>query len=77
MKYLWALLGLLYALLNIYVAYLMFTAGTGARLAQKGIMLQAPPVLAGLALAVLALPLIWNSVRLATAPQGVGTTTRP
>ncbi len=77
MKYLWALLGLLYALLNIYVAYLLFTAGTSARLAQKGIVLQAPPVLGGLALAVLALPLIWNSVRLATARQGVGTTTRP
>ena len=42
MKYLWALLGLLYALLNIYVGYLLFTAGVGAKLAQKGLMLQAP-----------------------------------
>ena len=67
MKYLWALLGLLYALLNIYVGYLLFTAGVGAKLAQKGLMLQAPPVLGGIALAVLALPLIWNSLRLATA----------
>jgi hypothetical protein len=67
-KYLWALIGLLYALLNIYVGYLLFAAGTGAKLAQKGIMLQAPPVLGGIALAVLALPLIWNSVRLATTP---------
>ena len=67
MKYLWALLGLLYALLNIYVGYLLFTAGLGAKLAQKGVMLQAPPVLGGIALAVLALPLIWNSLRLATA----------
>jgi len=66
-KYLWALLGLLYALLNIYVGYLLFTAGLGAKLAQKGVMLQAPPVLGGIALAVLALPLIWNSLRLATA----------
>jgi hypothetical protein len=66
-KYLWALIGLLYALLNIYVGYLLFAAGTGTKLAQKGIMLQAPPVLGGIALAVLALPLIWNSVRLATA----------
>jgi len=66
-KYLWALLGLLYALLNIYVGYLLFTAGVGAKLAQKGLMLQAPPVLGGIALAVLALPLIWNSLRLATA----------
>lgn len=67
MKYVWALLGLLYALLNIYVGYLLFTAGVGAKLAQKGLMLQAPPILGGIALAVLALPLIWNSLRLATA----------
>ena len=67
MKYLWALIGLAYALLNIYVGYLLFTAGTGVKLSQKGVMLQAPPVLGGIALVVLALPLIWNSVRLATA----------
>jgi hypothetical protein len=65
-KYVWVLLGLLYALLNIYVGYLFFTAGTG-RLGPKGILLQAPPVLGGLALAVLAIPLIWNCIRLATA----------
>jgi hypothetical protein len=67
MKYLWVVLGLLYALLNIYAGYLLFTAGVGTKLAQKGIMLQAPPVLGGIALAVLAIPLIWNSIRLATA----------
>ena len=69
MKYLWALIGLLYALLNIYTGFVLFTAGTGVKLAQKGVMLQAPPVLGGIALAVLALPLIWNSVRLATAKK--------
>jgi hypothetical protein len=66
-KYLWALLGLLYALLSIYVGYLFFTAGTGAKLAQKGILLQAPPVLGGIALVILAIPLIWNCIRLVTA----------
>jgi len=66
-KYLWALLGLLYAVLNLYVGYLLVTAGTGAKLAQKGAFLQAPPVLGGIALVVLALPLIWNCARLATA----------
>jgi hypothetical protein len=66
MKYVWAILGLLYALLNVYVAYLLVTAGTGAKLAQKGLLLQAPPVLGGIALALLALPLVWNCVRLAT-----------
>jgi hypothetical protein len=69
-KYLWALIGLLYALLNIYVGYILITAGSGARLAQKGILLQAPPILGGLGLAVLALPLIWNCVRLATSKTG-------
>jgi hypothetical protein len=66
-KFLWALLGLLYALLSIYVGYLFFTAGIGAKLAQKGIMLQAPPVLGGIALVILAIPLIWNCIRLVTA----------
>ncbi len=67
MKYLWALLGLLYALLSIYVGYLFIAAATGAKLSQKGVLLQAPPLLGGIALAVLALPLIWNCIRLATA----------
>jgi hypothetical protein len=67
MKYIWALLGLLYALLSIYVGYLFVTAAIGPKLSQKGILLQAPPLLGGIALALLALPLIWNSLRLATA----------
>ena len=66
-KYLWAVLGLLYAVLNLYVGYLLVTAGIGPKLSQKGILLQAPPVLGGIALAVLALPLVWTCVRLATA----------
>ncbi len=70
MKYLWALIGVLYALLNIYVGYILVTAGAGTKLAQKGILLQAPPILGGLGLAVLALPLIWNCVRLATSKTG-------
>lgn len=67
MKYVWALIGLLFAVLNIYVGYLFVTAATGAKLSQKGILLQAPPLLGGIALAVLALPLIWNALRLATS----------
>jgi hypothetical protein len=66
-KYLWALLGALYALLAIYVGYLFFTAGIGAKLLQKGIYLQAPPILGGIALVLLAIPLLWNCVRLVTA----------
>jgi hypothetical protein len=66
-KYLWALLGLLYAALSIYVGYLFITSATGPRLSEKGLLLQVPPLLGGIALIVLALPLIWNCVRLATA----------
>jgi hypothetical protein len=66
-KYLWALIGLLYAALNIYVGYLFVTSAVGPKLTQKGVLLQAPPFLGGLALAILALPLIWNCIRLATA----------
>ena len=67
MKYLWALLGLLYAVLSIYVGYLFITSATGARLSQKGALLQVPPLLGGIALMILALPLIWNCLRLVTA----------
>jgi peptidoglycan/LPS O-acetylase OafA/YrhL len=67
MKYLWALLGLLYALLSLYVAYLFITSAIGPKLAQKGMLLKAPPFLGGVALALLALPLLWNCVRLVTA----------
>jgi hypothetical protein len=66
MRFVWALLGLLYALVAIYVGYQFFTAGT-ERLGPKGILLQAPPILGGIALVVLAIPLIWNCVRLVTA----------
>jgi hypothetical protein len=61
------LIGLAYGVLNIYVGYVLVVAGSGPKLAQKGIMLQAPPILGGIALAVLALPLIWNSLRFLTA----------
>ncbi|GAC1312884.1 MAG: hypothetical protein NVSMB2_00010 [Chloroflexota bacterium] len=66
MRVVWALIGILFGLLCIYAGYLFFTAGIGAKLLQKGIYLQAPPILGGLALMILALPLIWNCVRLLT-----------
>lgn len=67
MKYLWVLLGLLYVALNVYVGYLFVQSGMGAKLAPKGILLQAPPVLGGIALIVLSVPLLWNCLRLATS----------
>jgi hypothetical protein len=66
-KYLWALIGVLYVVLNVYVGYLFIQSGTGARLSTKGILLQAPPVLGGIALIVLSIPLLWNCFRLVTA----------
>ncbi|HEY1293589.1 MAG TPA: hypothetical protein VGJ60_10940 [Chloroflexota bacterium] len=67
MKYLWAVIGVLYALLSIYVGYLFIVQATGERLQQKGLLLQAPPFLGGIALILLSLPLVWNAVRLATS----------
>lgn len=67
MKFLWAIAGILFALLCLYSGYLFFTAGISAKLSQKGIYLQGPPILGGIALILLALPLLWNCVRLMTA----------
>jgi hypothetical protein len=66
-RFLWALIGLLYALMSIYVGYQFVTLAMGPRLSEKGLPLQAAPFLGGIALALVALPLIWNSIRLATA----------
>jgi hypothetical protein len=67
MKYLWALLGLAYALLSIYVGYLFVTSATGESFAHKSLALQSAPFLGGIGIAVFAIPLIWNSIRLATS----------
>lgn len=66
MRFVWALLAALYAVLSIYVGYLFVMAATGEKLTQKGVMLQAPPLVGGIALIVLAIPLLWNCVSLAT-----------
>jgi hypothetical protein len=65
-KYLWALIGLAYALLSIWVGYLFVISAAGQKLGQKGVPLQIPPFLGGIAIILFALPLIWNCVRLAT-----------
>jgi len=66
-RFVWAILGLLYALLSIYVGYLFVVSGTGEKLQQKGAALQAAPLLGGIALIILSIPLIWNCIRLATS----------
>jgi len=83
MKYLWALIGVAYALLCLYVGYLFITSAVGPRLAQKGALLQVPPLLGGLALIVLALPLLWSwpgpgaSVVDATEPETLSAAATP
>lgn len=67
MKYVWAVIGVLYALLSVYVGYLFIVSATGVKLQQKGFLLQAPPFIGGIALILLSLPLLWNAVRLATS----------
>jgi hypothetical protein len=66
-KYVWVVLAVLYAALSIYVGYLFITSATGEKLSQKGFLLQAPPLLGGIALILLSLPLLWNALRLATS----------
>jgi len=74
MRFVWALLAALYALLAIYVGYLFITAATGEHLTQKGLLLQAAPFLGGLGLILFAIPLLWNCVALVvrrpSAPPG-------
>ena len=67
MRYVWAVLGALYALISLYVGYLFIASAVGPRLSEKDFVLQLAPLLGGIALAVLAIPLIWNCVRLATS----------
>ena len=67
MRYVWSLLGLVYALLNLYVAYLFITSAVGPRLSEKGVLFQVAPLLGGVGLFLFALPLVWNCVRLVTS----------
>jgi hypothetical protein len=60
-------LGALYALVSLYVGYLFVASAVGPRLSEKDFVLQVAPFLGGLGLAVLAIPLIWNCVRLAVS----------
>jgi hypothetical protein len=64
-KYVWVVLGVLYALMSIYVGYLFVISAMEQKLGQKGFTLQAPPFLGGIALILFSLPLLWNAARLA------------
>jgi hypothetical protein len=68
-RFVWAIVAALYALLSVYVGYLFVTAAVGEKLTQKGLLLQAPPLLGGIALVLFAIPLLWNCASLAIRPR--------
>lgn len=65
MRPLVALLGVLWALANLGVAYLFFTSGLAAKNVHKGLGVQASLVLAAVLLGVFALLLVAQGVNLA------------
>ena len=67
MRYLVALLGLIFVVLNAWVGYLFVTTALTEKMAHKGFILQSLPLLGGVALVLFCLPLLWQSVRLVTA----------
>jgi hypothetical protein len=67
MKYLVALLALVYFALNAYVGYRFVTESLTDKMVHKGIVLQSLPLLGGAVLILFCLPLLWNTVRLITS----------
>ena len=67
MKYVVALLSLVFALATAYVGYQFATVALTDKMASKGFVLQALPLLGGLALIVFALPVLWQCVVLMVA----------
>jgi hypothetical protein len=67
MRFLVALLAVVFALLNAYVGYLFFKEGLTDKMAHKGFLLQSLPLLGGLVLIIFCLPLLWNAFRLVTS----------
>lgn len=65
MRPLLALLALLWALVNLYVAYLFVVNGFVAKTVQKGIGVMGSLILGGVLIAVFALILVVQAVRLA------------
>ncbi len=66
MKYLWVLLGLVFALLNLLVGYLFVKEAMTDKMAHKGFVLQSLPLLGGAVLVLFCIPLLWQVLRLLT-----------
>jgi hypothetical protein len=67
MRFLVALLALVFIALNATVGYLFFNEALTEKMAHKGFILQSLPLLGGIALVVFCLPVLWQIVRLVTA----------
>jgi hypothetical protein len=67
MRFLWALLAIVYIALNVLVGYLFVTEALTQKIASKGFVLQSLPLLGGIALVIFCLPLLWQAFRLMTS----------
>jgi hypothetical protein len=67
MKYVWALLAVVFLLLNLLVGFLFVREALTDKVAHKGLVLQALPLLGGAVLILFCLPLMWQAVRLTRA----------
>ena len=69
MRFLVALLALVFSALTAYVGYLFYLEALTDKMAHKGFVLQSLPLLGGLALILFCLPLLWQIFRLVTSKQ--------
>jgi len=67
MRFLVALLALVFPILNAIVGYLFFHEAMTDKMVHKGFVLQSLPLLGGLVLILFCLPLLWNAFRLVTS----------
>jgi hypothetical protein len=67
MSAVWALLAIVFAVLNALVGYLFVKEALTEKMAHKGFLLQSLPLLGGAALVLFCLPVIWQAIRLLTA----------
>jgi len=67
MKYLWALLAIVFLAFNALVGYLFVKEALTEKMAHKGFMLQSLPLLGGAVLILFCLPVLWQAARLLTA----------
>jgi hypothetical protein len=67
MRFLSALLALVFVALTAWVGYLFVTTAVTDKMAHKGFVLQSLPLLGGIALLLFCLPVLWQVVRLLTS----------